>query len=246
MTIASVCALIPGKTISTKTTDTLPHTHTAPLRVIASPSDTAAELDQRINQLKTNVDSLADQLPAGLLPANFNQSAMPSADDIIKVLRQKCEKVSADPATWTAVEEAGNTFRTCVSDLVDFEKLQEEIEQAQPNGELDTVFNKYCRKRTIAIDCMKNLTTAAEPCLDAEERQHKQTFVNIFTNLLNFVCHKDGDQIALFIAEKGPDCFNAKKDELARCANETFSGFVVANVTLDTLPQLVVGPKECG
>lgn len=92
---------------------------------------------------------------------------------------------------------------------------------------------------------MQNLTTAVEPCLDAQEIGHKQTFVNIFTNLLNFVCHKDGDQIALFIAEKGPECFNAKKDGLTRCFNETFSGYSVHNVTLETLPQLVVGVKEC-
>lgn len=144
------------------------------------------------------------------------------------------------------MEEAGNTFRTCISDLVDVETLQEEIEKAQPNGELDTVFNKYCRKRTTAIDCMKNLTAAIEPCLSTEEQTHKKTFVNIFTNVLNFVCHKDGDQIALFIAEKGPDCLSSKKDELTRCANATFGSYVVSNVTLDTLPQLVVGPKECG
>lgn len=206
----------------------------------------ASELDQHINQLKSGAGTLANSLPPGILPQNFNESAIPSADDIVKLLRQKCDKNAGNAEEWPKVEEAGNTFRTCITDLVDLEKLQEEIEQAQPNGELDTVFNKYCRKRTTAIDCMKNLTTSIEPCLSAEEQTHKKTFVNIFTNLLNFVCHKDGDQIALFIAEKGPDCLSSKKDELTRCANETFGGYVVSNVTLDTLPQLVVGPKECG
>lgn len=105
--------------------------------------------------------------------------------------------------------------------------------------------HRYCRKRTIAVECMNNLTVAIEPCLDAQEVGHKKTFVNIFTNLLNFVCHKDGDQIALFIAEKGPECFKDKQEALTRCFNETFSEYAVHNVTLDTLPLLVVGAKEC-
>lgn len=92
---------------------------------------------------------------------------------------------------------------------------------------------------------MRNLTGAVEPCLDAQEVTHKATFVKIFTNLLNFVCHKDGDQIALFIAEKGPECFNDKKDALTLCFNQTFNGYAVPNVTLETLPMLVIGPKEC-
>lgn len=161
------------------------------------------------------------------------------------MLKQKCEKNAGNADEWPKVESAAGEFKTCIGDLVDVQQLQEEIELAQPNGELDTVFNKYCRKRTIAIDCMKNLTTAVEPCLTAEELGHKSTFVNIFTNLLNFVCHKDGDQIALFIAEKGPECFNSKKDALTTCFNQTFSGYAVPNVTLETLPLLVIGTKEC-
>lgn len=106
--------------------------------------------------------------------------------------------------------------------------------------------NRYCRKRTIAIECMQNFTVAMEPCLDTEEIAHKTTFVKIFTNLLNFVCHKEGDQIALFIAEKGPECFQSKKDALATCFNATFGNYAVPNVTLETLPQLVMGAKQCG
>lgn len=47
-------------------------------------------------------------------------------------------------------------------------------------------------------------------------------FEKMLEQLLGFVCHKDGDQIALFIAEKGPECFAAKKDEMWRCVNETY------------------------
>lgn len=105
---------------------------------------------------------------------------------------------------------------------------------------------RYCRRRTTAIDCMRNFTTSIEPCLNEKEVANKKTFVNIFTNLLNFVCHKDGDQIALFIAEKGPECFNDKKDALTHCINSTLSSYIPSGqTTLDNLPELVMGTKEC-
>lgn len=110
---------------------------------------------------------------------------------------------------------------------------------------------RYCRKRTIAIDCLKNFTQKLEPCLEAKEIEGEQTFVNIFKNLLDFVCHKDGDQIALFIAEKGPECFNDKKDKIIQCLNTTFSVYAtpenekkIKNIT-STLPQLVMGVEQC-
>lgn len=105
---------------------------------------------------------------------------------------------------------------------------------------------RYCRKRTIAIECMKDFTVAIEPCLNEKEVASKKTFVNIFTNLLNFVCHKDGDQIALFIAEKGPECFKNKQDALIHCINSTMSGYIPSETpTVDNLPQLVMGVQQC-
>lgn len=99
---------------------------------------------------------------------------------------------------------------------------------------------------------MQNLTEAIEPCLDPKEIEGQKTFVKIFTNLLNFVCHKDGDQIALFIAEKGPECFKEQKDNLYECLNSTFKKYMPAvNNTPDiqslptTLPQLVMGVEQC-
>lgn len=93
---------------------------------------------------------------------------------------------------------------------------------------------------------MNNFTTEIEPCLNEDEIANKKTFVNIFVNLLNFICHKDGDQIALFIAEKGPDCFNDKKDNIFDCINSTFSSYVPKEApTIDNLPQFIIGVKQC-
>lgn len=81
--------------------------------------------------------------------------------------------------------------------------------------------------------------------------------------MFSFVCHKDGDQIALFIAEKGPECFADKKDLMLNCVNETygeqvsgFFGFERTPTTLEEIdvnavklpekvPELKLEKKEC-
>lgn len=98
---------------------------------------------------------------------------------------------------------------------------------------------------------MESFTSALEPCLEKKEIDGKRTFVKIFKNLLNFVCHKEGDQIALFIAEKGPECFDSQKDELITCMNKTFYGYLPSEKEIDTkavpteLPELVMGADQC-
>lgn len=112
---------------------------------------------------------------------------------------------------------------------------------------------RYCRRRGAAIDCLKNLTHKVEPCLEPKEIEGVNTIVKIFTNLLNFVCHKDGDQIALFVSEKGPECFKSKQEKLIACVNSTFSKYATPenekkfkNITQATeLPEFVIGEEQC-
>lgn len=98
---------------------------------------------------------------------------------------------------------------------------------------------------------MENFTAVLEPCLEPKEIEGKRTFVKIFKNLLNFVCHKEGDQIALFIAEKGPECFDQRKDELITCINSTFYGYLPSEKEIEAktvpteLPELVMGAEQC-
>lgn len=98
---------------------------------------------------------------------------------------------------------------------------------------------------------MENFTNVLEPCLEPKEIEGKRTFVKIFKNLLNFVCFKNGDQIALFIAERGPECFNSRKDDIITCMNATFYNYfpsekeVEAQAIPTELPQLVMGVDQC-
>lgn len=84
----------------------------------------------------------------------------------------------------------------CLQSLVNITTLPEEIEKAKPNGNLDTVFNKYCNKRDDAIQCVDSFTKSLDPCLTTEEKSQKVVFLNITKSLLKFVCHENGNQIA--------------------------------------------------
>lgn len=84
----------------------------------------------------------------------------------------------------------------CLTNLVNVTLLQEEIEIARPTGDLDTVFSKYCNKKSIALECVKNYTNSIEPCLEPEESKQKIVFIKIVQDLLKFVCLKDGNHIA--------------------------------------------------
>lgn len=199
-----------------------------------------------------NVDlnDLKSQLPEGILPEGLGNFT-PPVEDFKKLFKDKCNMVSGSDAAFEAIEEATTELMDCLTTLFNFSTLQEEIEKAQPNGELDTVFNKYCRKRHDATECLTNFTRLLEPCLTPEEISHKEVYTNISKSLLGFICHKDGDQIALFIAEKGPECFHERKDGLIDCFNKTFPKvFDQVKTTdkvpsLDDLPKFVFGVEQC-
>lgn len=108
---------------------------------------------------------------------------------------------------------------------------------------------RYCRKRDIATACVENFTTTLNPCLEQDEINTKDTIVNVFKNILKFVCHKDGDQIALFIAEKGPECFAKSKDALLSCKDSLVNAYLPSGTNQlnipNELPQFVIGDTQC-
>ncbi|XP_023034896.1 27 kDa glycoprotein [Drosophila willistoni] len=185
-------------------------------------------------------------VPEELLKTNF------SLNDVKDLFRNKCIEVSGEKVgaeAYTEIEAAFAVLSECINNIINYNTMQQEIEEASPNGELDMVFNKYCNRRSNAIECFETFTTKLIPCLDKEEQESQDVIKRIVRSLLNFVCHKDGDHIALFIAEKGPECFESKKDNIQQCINDTFSSYMdTANLhdnKIKSIPKLVVGQKQC-
>lgn len=190
-----------------------------------------------------NIDELKSQIPSELTNGNLTDKAK-------NLFKDKCRKVAGNDTgemAFNNLEQGIATAIECVTEIVNMTAIQSEIESARPTGDLDVVFNKYCKKRPDALSCLHNLVNKFEPCLEQDERNNTQVLMRIFESLLNFVCHKGGDQIALFIAERGPECLESKRDAIQHCMNTTFGEYLpkesVENI--ETLPKFIIGPKQC-
>lgn len=173
------------------------------------------------------------------------------ADDLRNFYKDKCNSVGKEENTTLheEVENASMVFATCVYQLGNWTNLQAEIEEARPIGELDTVFHNYCEKVPRAEMCLKRFTEVIRPCLNQDELEQSETLTRLVNSLLGFMCARGGDQIALFVAEDGPECMEANKNAIAYCANITLSKFPLpAGSTiadLAQLPQLLFKPEHC-
>lgn len=64
----------------------------------------------------------------------------PKLNDAKTIIREKCEQMSGSNDTYRDLSLATSNFRLCLNELLDYDIIRKEIDDA-PIGELDTVFN---------------------------------------------------------------------------------------------------------
>ncbi|CAG9784888.1 unnamed protein product [Diatraea saccharalis] len=138
---------------------------------------------------------------------------------IKNAIREQCKKNGAENKV-EEIENAGKNFVDCVKGLIDIETVKQEIEEAKPKGALDEVFGKYCAKSPQFKTCIHTIVDTVAPCLETKIQEHVETIKNGTDQLIDFVCFKDGDRIALFIAEGGPECFQQKANDIKACGEK--------------------------
>lgn len=182
---------------------------------------------------------------------NVNTSALPSIEEAKNLFKDKCTK-NGGPTAFENAEKAQVEMVHCLQSLINITELQAEMEKYKPTGDLDIVFKNYCNKRSVLRACVTNFTNTVEHCLDVKERENKKIVLNITDSLLEFICYKEGDRIALFISAGGPECFQAKQDPIQDCINKTYSSYIPKPdpsgnnlIGLESLPSLIFGAKEC-
>uniref|UniRef100_A0A1A9W1Z4 Protein TsetseEP domain-containing protein n=1 Tax=Glossina brevipalpis TaxID=37001 RepID=A0A1A9W1Z4_9MUSC len=196
-----------------------------------------------------DVTEQLDGLRKQFLPAEYRNINF-TVDDFKRVFSAKCKKVSGleNSALYHEVENSATTAVSCLTNLVNLTAMQEEIDIARPIGELDTVFSNYCEKAPKIERCLENFNNVIQPCLSAAEKTQNSIMMRLAAGLIRFMCSRGGDQIALFVAEDGPECFEVNKEAIMHCANTTFSEFL-SNTTsvpdLYNLPDLVLQPEHC-
>lgn len=195
-----------------------------------------------------DVDELKSKLPQDIVSklGNFSNSTF-SVDDVKNIWKSKCMNVTGNEESYKEIESGAQSLVQCITTHFNSSAIENEINEARPKGELDAVFNKYCSKRPQAVECLEEFNNKIRVCLTEEEKTYQNISMRIATSLFNFICHKGGDQIALFIAEKGPECFDSKKTDLINCGNKTFGDYIPKEGISDfsNLPKFVIGPKQC-
>ncbi|XP_051161527.1 27 kDa hemolymph protein-like [Leptopilina boulardi] len=203
--------------------------------------DTIENADDALNKINSIID----------IPElkNINASALP-VSEAENVMKKKCEK-NGGPTAYETAKKGVIDMGTCIASLVNMTKLNQEIEEAKPTGDLDEVFAKYCKKSIVLKHCVRNLTEAVNPCLESVEQALEPIILNITNSLLDFICFKEGDRIALFISTDGPKCFQDKMAPIQQCLNSTYGESIqnisanVTSVSEMTLPLFVLDHKSC-
>ncbi|RZC39450.1 uncharacterized protein BDFB_010644, partial [Asbolus verrucosus] len=166
---------------------------------------------------------------------------IPDIDDFA-VIKEKCDKLGGN-GTYNTLKAKKDTLQTCLQGFVDFNVLKNEVEEAKKTGSMDEVFGKYCAKRPTLSSCTQTFINALRPCLNAEEKKALNITLDILKQLGEFVCFRDGDRIAMFVAEGGVECIQDHAEGIKNCLNSTFK--INPTVNTNSLPNLLIDKKKC-
>lgn len=110
----------------------------------------------------------------------------------------------------------------CAMEQFDLDELQREIEEKQKVGDLDEVFQEYCRTHvSVARGCLQQFLEVSQQCLREEDRPGLNVTLQMVDSAIEFTCHNAGDRIALFMSEEGVECVSTHKEEILACINQS-------------------------
>ncbi|XP_026461883.1 27 kDa hemolymph protein-like [Ctenocephalides felis] len=197
------------------------------------------------DNLPNSLDELSKSLPSDV--ANqINTADLPKQEEAKKLFKEKCRKNSGGDEAFEKASTATEDLKACILSQINVEIFKKEVEDAKPTGDLDLVFKKYCRKSPDIKQCVFNFTATLEPCLEPKERENKRVLETVASSLADFICFKEGDRIALFIAEGGPECLQSKQEMIKSCFNSTMGKYAPTETpTIENLPKLLLDAEQC-
>lgn len=176
--------------------------------------------------------------------SEFDDSKIPQADEIDVIIRNKCDSKSGN-GTYDKIQESKEAFQECISNFVNVTEVREEIEEAKKTGSMDEVFGKYCNKYPELNNCTSDFLEAIQPCLEDNEKRSLNISLGLTQKMKDFICHKNGDRIAMFVAEGGVDCLQSQKEALQQCLNSTLASRTPKDVTPSMFPVLLFDAQDC-
>ncbi|XP_076265549.1 27 kDa hemolymph protein-like [Rhynchophorus ferrugineus] len=176
-----------------------------------------------------------------VLPDNLN--------DIqdIPAVKERCQK-KGSPDTYDRIKAAAKETKTCLQGKINPDQIKSELDEAKKTGSMDEVFGKYCKKRPEIKECILRTVNISKECLEENEKTALDNAIRVIDEILDFACFRDGDRLAMFVAEGGVECISSRKDQIKDCVNATLkidvSGLSLTSLPT-SLPSLGVDKKKC-
>jgi len=133
----------------------------------------------------------------------------------------------------------------CFLQEFDTDTIMEELEEKKASGDLDVVFKKYCGQPMDNLHvCLESFLQASHLCLKEEDREGLNVTMKMVDAAIEFACHKSGDRLALFMAEKGMDCVEKHKDDMLDCLNRSVPSIFQDDITNNNRMHFYVFQRE--
>ncbi|KAF7282127.1 hypothetical protein GWI33_003138 [Rhynchophorus ferrugineus] len=166
--------------------------------------------------------------------------------EVEKVLKKKCEEQGSKDAL-DAINNQTSLIHKCITTHVNVTQIQPELDEAKKTGSMDVVFAKYCKKWPEVYACVENVTLIVRQCLTETEEKSFNKTLTIIDELKEFMCFKDGDRLAMFVAEGGVECVQEQQNGITECLNSTFGEKVsdIDDLSASTLPIFAFTSESC-
>lgn len=109
----------------------------------------------------------------------------------------------------------------CWSDIIDNDFLLSDLQRAFETRTLYSFLKKYCPKLHGIGSCVGDYLDSFQQCVDNEESVILNSTKRIVEGVANFVCHRDGERILLFLKENGFECLEEQKENIKECVKST-------------------------
>lgn len=141
-----------------------------------------------------------------------------------------------------------NFTQACLDSFINTTKLELELNEAKKTGSMDEVFGRYCNKYENISLCYISPLEKSRKWISEQESKNLNESLKTIEKLKDFLCYRDGDRMAMFVAEKGVECMKEQKEMLQQCVNTTFGSRVPTELNALTfleIPTFLITEKDC-
>lgn len=121
---------------------------------------------------------------------------------------------------FTALEVAQQNMQNaskCWNGVIDNSFLWEDAKAAFEHRTFVSFLKKYCPKMQSLSMCVGDYLDSLQQCVSGEDSVTLGATKDVVEGSVNFLCHRDGERILLFMKEDGMDCLEKQQESIRQC-----------------------------